>query len=83
MGNTKTLLKYDPKATRNSMNVPSFKPPYPNSSHIEIGCRTQRDTKHYNTTYRNDLIFQGKQYKSSHPGIQAFKNKWMRSRLAK
>ena len=57
MGNTKTLLKYDPKATRNSMNVPSFKPPYPNSSHIEIGCRTQRDTKHYNTTYRNDLIF--------------------------
>ena len=65
------------------MNIPDFKPPYPNSSHIEFGARTKRDTKHYLTTYRNDLIFEGKQYKSNHPGIQAFKNKWLRSRLQK
>lgn len=65
------------------MKVADFKPPYPNSSHIEIGARTQRDTKHYLTTYKNDLIFEGKKLKTSHPGIQAYKNKWLRSRLQK
>ena len=63
------------------MNVSDFRPPYPNSSHIEIGARAKRDTKHYKSVYRNDMIFEGKQLRTSHPGIQAFKNKWLRSRL--
>lgn len=63
------------------MNIPSFIPPYPNSSHIEFGDRTQRDTKHYKSIYQNDMIPHGKTVESNHPGIQAFKNKWMRSRL--
>ncbi len=65
------------------MDIPDFKPPYPNSSHIEVGNRNSRDVKHYLTTYRNDMIFEGKNLKSNHPGIQAFKNKWLRSRLQK
>lgn len=65
------------------MNVPDFKPPYPNSSHIEFGTRSVRDSKHYQTTYRNDLIHESKQIKTNNPAIQAFKNKWLRSRLQK
>ena len=65
------------------MDIPDFKPPYPNSSHIEFGARNQRDVKHYQTTYRNDLIFEHKNLKSNNPAIQAFKNKWLRSRLQK
>lgn len=65
------------------MGIRDFKPPYPNSSHIEIGARTQRDTKHYQTTYRNDLLAGKKEIQTSNPAIQAFKNKWLRSRLQK
>ena len=65
------------------MDIPDFKPPYPNSSHIEIGARSRRDTKHYLTTYRNDMIPEAKKIQTNHPGIQAYKNKWLRSRLAK
>lgn len=79
----KTLAIYDTQAPRNLMDIPDFKPPYPNSSHIEVGNRNNRDVKHYLTTYRNDMIFEGKTLKSNHPGIVAFKNKWLRSRLQK
>lgn len=80
----KTLSIYNTQLQRSSMNIPDFRPPYPNSSpHVEIGSRTKRDVKHYLTTYRNDFIFEGKNLKTNHPGIQAFKNKWLRSRLQK
>lgn len=79
----KTLANYNTKAPRNLMDIPDFKPPYPNSSHIEFGKRDQRDVKHYLTTYRNDMIHEGKNLITNHPGIQAFKNKWLRSRLQK
>ena len=65
------------------MNVPDFKPPYPNSSHIEFGARTRKDNKHYLTTYRNDLISEKKHLGTNNPAIQAFRNKWLRSRLQK
>jgi hypothetical protein len=63
------------------MLIPDFKPPYRNSSQIEIGNRSTRNTKHYLSTYRNDMIYIGKLPEINHPGIQAFKNKWLRSRL--
>jgi hypothetical protein len=65
------------------MNIPSFKPPYRNSSHIEIGNRSIRYTKHYLTTYRNDMIPHAKSLQTNHPGIQAFRSKWLRSRIQK
>ena len=82
-GLQKTLSVYSTSADRNLMTVPDFHPPYPNSSHIEIGNRKERDVKHYQTTYRNSMIYEPKQLVTNHPGIQAFKNKWLRSRLAK
>jgi hypothetical protein len=33
------LIKYNPKDPRNLIGIPDFIPPYPNSSHIEIGKR--------------------------------------------
>lgn len=82
-GMNKTLGVYNTQAQRNLMEIPSFKPPYPNSSHIEVGNRNKRDVKHYLTTYRNDMIHEAKQIQTNHPGIQAFRNKWLRSRLQK
>lgn len=82
-GMNKTLGVYNVGAQRNLMGIPDFKPPYPNSSHIEMGNRSRRDTKHYLTTYRNDMIFESKHIQSSHPGILAFKHKWLKSRLQK
>lgn len=75
------LIQYNPNAPRNLMGIPDHKPPYPNSSHIEFGARSKRDTKHYLSNYRNDMIFQKKHIQTNHPGIQAYKNKWLRSRL--
>lgn len=51
------LIQYNPNAPRNLMGIPDHKPPYPNSSHIEFGARSKRDTKHYLSNYRNDMIF--------------------------
>jgi hypothetical protein len=63
------------------MGIADFRPPYPNSSHIEIGDRTKRDVKHYMTNYSNSFIRDRKQVPTSHPGIQAFRNKWLKSRI--
>lgn len=65
------------------MNIPDFKPRYPNSSQIEIGGRSMKDEKHYITTNKNKILYEGKTLKSMHPGIQAFRNKWLRSRIEK
>lgn len=60
-----------------------FRPPYPNSSHIQIGARSERDVKHYVTNYSNSYINKPREHvPTTHPGIQAFRNKWTRSRLA-
>ena len=83
MGSLKPLHAYDPEDSRNSMGIPDFRPPYPNSSHIEIGNRSCRDVKHYVTNYGNSFITRPHYVPTSHPGIQAFRNKWVRSRLAK
>lgn len=65
------------------MNVADFRPPYPNSSQIQFGQRSQRDVKHYVTTYGNSFLIKQKQLPTNHPGIEAYRNKWVRSRLAK
>ena len=66
------------------MVIEDFKPPYPNSSKLEFGARTKRDVKHYLTVYRNDFLSKNRnEVPSSHPGIIAARNKWMRSRLDK
>jgi len=91
MGSSKPLhavlsmfIQYRPSSARNINNVPDFRPPYPNTSHIEIGHRGERDTKHYVTNYGNSFVTKNRhEVPTSHPGIQAFRNKWMRSRLAK
>ena len=65
------------------MVIEDFRPPYPNSSKIEIGQRTKRDVKHWLSTYRNDMIAKNhNEVPTNHPGIQAYRNKWLRSRLA-
>ena len=77
-------MQYDPKKERNCLEVPSFRPPYPNSSKIQIGQRSERDVKHYVTNYGNSFINKPHIHvPTSHPGIEAFRNKWVRSRLAK
>lgn len=66
------------------MGVSSFRPPYPNSSQIQIGQRSERDDKHYVTTYGNSFLTNPRnQTPTNHPGIEAYRNKWVRSRLAK
>lgn len=65
------------------MGIADFRPPYPNTSHIEIGQRSERDVKHYITTYGNSFITKHNQVPTNHPGIEAFRNKWVRSRLGK
>ena len=42
-----------------------------------------KDEKHYITTNKNKILYEGKTLKSMHPGIQAFRNKWLRSRIEK
>ena len=77
-------MQYNPNSTRNVLAVPDFRPPYPNTSHIEIGQRSERDVKHYETNYSNSYLRKNRsEVPTSHPGIQAFRNKWVRSRLAK
>jgi hypothetical protein len=65
------------------MSIADFRPPYPNSSKIEIGHRSNRDVKHYSTNYGNSFITKSNYVPTNHPGIEAFRNKWVRSRLAK
>ena len=77
------FIQYNPSDARNCLGVSDFRPPYPNSSHIEIGSRSSRDVKHYVTNYGNSFIPKHKEIPTNHPGIQAFRNKWVRSRLAK
>ena len=65
------------------MYIENFRPPYRNSSQIEMGQRSKRDVKHYLSTYRNDMIPKNwAEVPTNHPGIQAYRNKWLRSRLA-
>ena len=51
------------------MGIPDFRPPYPNSSKIEIGQRSSRDVKHYVTNYGNSFIPKAKYVPTNHPGI--------------
>jgi hypothetical protein len=39
--------------------------------------------KHYVTNYGNSFISRPGYVPTSHPGIEAFRNKWVRSRLSK
>lgn len=82
MGKEKTLGPYKPELKRSRLESSSFIPPYRNSSVIELGNRSNRDDKHWKSTYRNNFV--GKwNVLSSHPGIQAARNKWERHLIAK
>ena len=83
MGSLKPLHPYCPSDMRNSMGIADFRPPYPNTSKLEFGLRSDRDVKHYVTNYGNSFINKPKYVPTNHPGIEAFRNKWVRSRLNK
>jgi len=51
------------------MGISDFRPPYPNSSKIEIGERSNRDVKHYLTNYGNSFIKKPVYVPTNHPGI--------------
>lgn len=62
----------------------SYIPPRRNTSSIHFGDRDARNTKHYKTIYSND--FKGATFlgiPDSHPGITAYKNRWIRKQIAK
>lgn len=71
---------------RNLLNIPDFIPNHPNNSrNVKIGDRHEKDMKHYVTNYGNgnSFVHESKRLASNHPGIQAFRNKWIKSRLEK
>lgn len=77
-------IKYDPMNQRNLLGVADFIPCHPNNSrNIQIGDRHKRDTKHYLTNYgnSNSFIHESNRLLSNHPGINALRNKWIKSRL--
>jgi hypothetical protein len=79
MGMGKTLSSYHPNKTRSRLLTPDYVAPIRNSSSLTFGDRSARNTKHYATTYNNS--FRGTSYlgtPSSHPGITAYKNRWIR-----
>ena len=66
------------------MLTPDYVVPIRNSSSLTFGDRTARDTKHYATTYNDS--FKGVSYlgtPNSHPGITAYKNRWIKSQNGK
>lgn len=77
------FLQYNPNNSRNLLSIPDYIPPYPNSSQVYIGQRNKKDVKHYITSYGNSTSFihESKRIPTSHPGIQAFRNKWIKSRM--
>jgi|JI61114C2RNA_FD_contig_31_290955_length_496_multi_8_in_0_out_0_2 hypothetical protein len=82
MGKEKLLTPYNPNLQRSRLEVPTFVPPYRNSSVLELGDRAGRDDKHWKTTYSNSFAGRTNSL-SNHPGIQARRNKWDRHLLAK
>ena len=83
MGTKKPLEVYNPSCQRSLMGITSFQPPYRNSTKIELGCRSQKDNKHYKSIYNNEIGNKwGSQVHSSNPAIEAYRNKWLRSRIA-
>ena len=84
MGRGKTLLSYHPDRQRSRIKSQDYIPPMRNTSSIVFGDRSSRDTKHYTTTNSNSyrgLSFLG--IPASHPGIIAYKNRWIRKQIAK
>lgn len=82
MGRDKVLIPYHPNLQRSRLEVPSFVPPYRNSSVVELGNRASRDDKHWKTTYSNN--FSGRSNSTSNnPAITARRNKWERHLIAK
>lgn len=65
------------------MRVEDFRPQYPNSSQIEIGDRSERDPKHYTTTYANHFFPAKREMPTLHAGIKASRNQWIHSRMQK
>lgn len=77
-------FKYDPMNQRNLLNIPDFIPCHPNNSrNIQIGDRHKKDNKHYLTNYgnSNSFVHESRRLPSNNPAINAFRNKWMKSRL--
>jgi hypothetical protein len=72
----KSLVTYHPDKLRNRIFVQDFIPPYRNSSVIQLGDRTARDTKYWVTTYKNNHTGKTNTRPTNHVGIQTFKNKW-------
>ena len=71
---------------RNLLNIPDFIPNHPNNSrNIKIGSRNERDIKHYITNYgnSNSFVHESRRIPSNNPAIQAFRNKWIKSRVEK
>lgn len=78
------ILKYDPMNQRNLLNIPDFIPCHPNNSrNIQIGDRHKKDNKHYLTNYgnSNSFVHESRRLPSNNPAINAFRNKWIKSRL--
>lgn len=82
MGRQKTLTTYHPGLQRSRLQVPDFVPPYRNSSVLELGDRSARDTKHWKTTYTNNFAGRSNSL-SNNPAIQARKNQWERHMISK
>jgi hypothetical protein len=85
MGSNKPLSSYNPQKSRNILNVPDFIPGHPNSSKISIGTRNIKNVKHYITNYgnMNSFVHESRRLVSNNPAIEAFRNKWIKSRLDK
>lgn len=84
MGSNKTLVSYHPNRQRSRILSQDYVPPLRNTSNVKFGERDARDTKHYTTTYNNS--FKGVTFlgvPDSHPGITAYKNRWVRRQLDK
>ena len=84
MGHGKTLSTYHPDSLRSRVFVQDYVPPLRNMSSVVFGDRSGRDTKHYTTSYNNS--FKGSTFlgvPDSHPGITAYKNRWVRRQIDK
>jgi hypothetical protein len=82
MGFSKTLIAYNPDAARSRLLPSDYRPHYRNTSVVEMGARGKRDQKHYITTYGNSF---GKKVPppNHHPGITAYRNRWVKRQEAK
>jgi hypothetical protein len=81
-----SIIKYNTMHQRNLLNIPDFIPNHPNNSrNVMIGNRYEKDVKHYVSNYGNgnSFVHESRRLPSNHPGIQAFRNKWIKSRLEK